>query len=202
MPGPITDALEHWKQGNDDAQFDLERALRPFLRDMLRFIRRHREALLIPRIDSEGVIYAALNSFLTGARKDEFPAMQNQEEVRKVLTTLIIRTLHDEIKWHTAQKRTPHREQPSENHDELFGATAKGQQAQAGSSPSELAGWLENFLNVMRRVHPNAIDIVTLRIEGLTNQEIKDELGLGLRRVQMIIQDMRMAWEEAAVREV
>src|SRR6266404_5287704 len=101
MPGPITAALERWKQGDASAQFDLEKLLRPFLWQMIRLVRRQVDTRLKARIDSVAIVNAALNSLLTGIAKDEFPALRNHQELQKVLTCFVTRILIDEVRFHT-----------------------------------------------------------------------------------------------------
>jgi DNA-binding CsgD family transcriptional regulator len=53
------------------------------------------------------------------------------------------------------------------------------------------------FEEVVRGLHPKAIDILELVLSGLTNQEIADRLQMGLRTVELIIEHMRKAWINA-----
>jgi len=202
MAGPITSALERWKQGDHDAQFDLERELRPFLQEMIRLVRQNLDTPLKPRIDSHGVVYAAFHSFLTGVAKDEFPALNNHVELKKVLTTLVSRTLRDEIDWHRRKRRTPYQEQRQAANSGPSQADPKEIPAPENLHVPSFAIWLEDFLRVMRGAHPMAIEIVSLSLDGLSNQEIKDELGLGLRTVQKIKQTLLEKWQEATKEEV
>ncbi len=57
MPGSFTHDLNRWKQGDRDAQFDLERRLLPFLHELIRGMRRRTNASLKARINSHGVVY-------------------------------------------------------------------------------------------------------------------------------------------------
>jgi hypothetical protein len=112
MPGSITEALERWKQGDDAAQFDLERELTPVLAEMIRRVRRHVASPLKARIDSEAIVYQAFKSCLTGLRKDEFRALNNRADLAKLLKTLVDRALTSQIRGHRRHKRTPYLEQP------------------------------------------------------------------------------------------
>lgn len=67
-----------------------------------------------------------------------------------------------------------------------------------GDSPAaevaSLAAWLDHFYKTMRAVHPSAIDIIALRVEGFEPREIAGRLRLGLRQVQSIMREMRTSW--------
>jgi len=187
MPGSITDAVRRWKNGDQDAQFELVSRLRPLLVELLELVRRHRAPSLQARIDSEAVVNQALHSFLTGVRQGEFPLLQNRQDACKLLTALVVRTLNDEIRWHKRQKRDVSREQAS--------AEGRPEQLPDPRPPdpevaADLTGWLEKLLAALRPVHEKAIEIVKLSLEGLTNYDIASQVGLGLRRVQVLKQEM------------
>jgi hypothetical protein len=186
MPGPITTALERWRQGDPDAQYDLHRELLPFLVQLTELVRRKRAGPLRARIDTQGVINDGLKSLFSGIPKGEFPALYNHEDVQKLLRTIVMRALTDKVRFHLRKGRTPYREQRD-------GAEAL-KAAQSLSVPFEI--WLEDFLAAVRPVHEKAIDIVSLRLQGQTNLEIAHELGLGPRTVQLIVHEMNEAWKQ------
>lgn len=201
MSGSITNAVQRWKNGEANAQIDLEQMLQPFLLDLIGLVRRHREKPLQPRIDSEGVVYHALHSFLTGVAKDEFPQLESRVEVKKVLTTLVRRTLCDQVRWHKRQARTPDREQPSPDGRPQHLADSTEQRPPADGAVPDLAAWLEKLFAVLRPVHPRAIEIVELSLKGLSNNDIAQQVGLGVRRVQVLKRDMHQLLQQAAAAE-
>lgn len=196
MPGHITEAVARWRQGDGDAQFELERWLQPFLLQLIhRVHQRIAGTPLQARIDSEGVVYEALHSFLTGVRKDEFPVLESRDDVKKILTTLVQRTLSDAVRWNNREQRCPAREV----------ASTDGQPRQSFAEASktaevidDLADWLEKMVAVLRRHDERAIDLVRLSLEGLSNADIAQQLGLGIRRVQVLKQQLRACWDRAA----
>jgi len=190
MSGPITQAVERCKQQQDSGTLsELERALQPFLQEMIRLVRRRRKTALQARVDSQAIINAALHSFIKGVGNRQFPQLQNQEDVKRVLTTLVVRTLLNEVAWSQSLQRDVEREQrlpeqePSEGAARLLDPT--------------FADWLEAFLAVVEGVHPKAEHIVCLSLEGYANEEIAAKLGLSTRWVQRTKQAMRAAWEKA-----
>jgi DNA-directed RNA polymerase specialized sigma24 family protein len=194
MTGPITAALERWRGGDLAAQFDLERALLPYLRELIELVRRQLDDPLRARIDSHAVVNDALKSFLSGVPKGEFPALSNHEEVRRLLRAIVLRALKDEVRFHRRQRRNPYRERGGA--EALAALPDRKERATAADAlAGEHAAWLEKFLAVVRPVHRKAIEIVKLRLEGRSKVEIKEELGLGLRTVQEIIKKVRQAWE-------
>jgi DNA-directed RNA polymerase specialized sigma24 family protein len=201
MSGPITDALDRLKKGDPNAPFDLQRELQPFLLEMIRLVQRRRVALLNARIDSHAIVNDALHSFLTGIPKGEFPALSNHEEVKKALTSLVTRTLCDQIRWHRRKKRDVGLEQQGGGIPLEAIPDAKELAATAGDLACDLASWLDQLRAFVRDVHPKAIDIIELSLQGLDNNDIAAVLSLAVRTVQKIKQDMFLAWKKAATRE-
>src|SRR5688572_26873080 len=146
MTGPITNAVRRWQQGDASAQADLDRVLQPFLARMLYLVRRHRAGGLQARIDSAGVVNGAFKSFLSGLPKNEFPWIENQQDVRKLLTTLVKRQLSDEIRHHTQDKRTP-------AHEQLSVLEVSGTTGLDSAAELDLTDWLEKMHDVLRGVH-------------------------------------------------
>ena len=170
--------------------------MRPFLLQLIDRVSRHLDPALKARIDSVGVVNDAWNSFLTGLAKEEFLDLPDRGAIRRLLTALVARALRDEIRRHKRHKRSPYREQGS----------GQGRPEACPGPPTEtpaaeVAAWLEQFEKIVRSVHPKAIDIVRLSLEGLSNNEIKDELDLGLRTVQVIRRHMKRAWDKAQSQE-
>jgi hypothetical protein len=194
MAGSITNDVHRWQNGDHHAQFDLERDLRPFLLQLIRGVGRRLDTPLKARIDSHGVVYAALHSFLTGVRKHEFPVLDNRNHVKKVLNRLVDRTLIDAIRWNQRDRRTPQREEPSAN------GVPRHLPAPADLVPvaEDIAAWLEKLEAVLRPAHKKAITIMELSLKGLANADIARQLRLGLRSVEVIKQKMRAHWEAAA----
>lgn len=187
MAGPLTEALDRWKAGDDAAQFELMHELQPLVSELIRLVQRSRATDLKKRIESEGIVNAGLKSFFSGARKAEFPVLQNTEHVRTVLYSLVRRTLSDEIDRHRAQKRSTQHELPIESVDE-------SQQAPA-VAVADLVDKLEKFKILLRDVHPMAMSIWELLRDGLSKNDIATELGLSLRTVQLIQMRMLETWD-------
>jgi RNA polymerase sigma factor (sigma-70 family) len=192
--GDITRAVRRWSEGDADAPRDLESLLEPFLLQLLRQIRRRITRPLQARIDSQAIVNAALNSFLTGVRKQEFPLLKNRQDVKKVLTLLVRRTLTDEVRRHTRAKRDPSLE--------VRDATGLPQNVTAPSDPDaallagDLTVWLQEKLASLHIEDETTIRIVELRLEGLPNADIADQLGLSLGQLRKVLRQLRQRWDE------
>ena len=188
MKDSIARAVQVWKNGDHDGAIDLDRRVRA---ELLALVRRNRNSALRPRIDSEGVVNAALKSFLSGVRNDEFSTVQNRRDVERLLTRFTLCVLKDQIREALADKRTIAREQTMDAQGAPQPADASQPTAQECAMAVE---YWEKFPEVVRGVHKNAMDVLELSLEGLTATQIADKTGMGVRTVQKIIRRMIEAW--------
>jgi DNA-binding NarL/FixJ family response regulator len=180
MPEALSEALRRWKAGDESAQFDLMHELRPLLSQLIRLVRAKRAADLKKRIDSHAVVNAALKSFFSGVRKSEFPVLNDSQDLARVLRMLVMRSLIDEVNRHRRARRSTDAETSFDSDEFIAPANAI----------SDLSEMLEKIRDVLREVHPKAIDILDLRLDGMSNDAIAKELDLSLRSVQLIRQRM------------
>lgn len=81
--------------------------------------------------------------------------------------------------------------------------TSAAPEAPAAATPLDeatletLSQWVERVFSTIRNVHKRAIDVLALRANGLSDREIARQLGLGLRLVQRMVDDIRAAWRAA-----
>jgi len=198
MTGELRDAMDSWPSGDRPAQLDLEEKFRPFLKDLLSRAHRSRDTPLRFGIDSDGIVDAAVKSFLAGQAEEEEASSQDWETVKAGFDALLERALLEEREHPAGSNRSPITEQshPSGNNGNAISGSAGVRVDKR--APHPLAAWLERFYTAMRGVHPNAIEIASLRVEDFTSREVAQQLGLGLRLVRRIIEDMRLALQGEA----
>lgn len=195
----LTDVVNGARQGDMRAELYREEKIQPLLREMLSRARRARETPLQFGLDSAEIVDAAVNDFLACSADVELSQLQDWEMVEAVFDMLISRALRDDGAHHGTEHRSPLTQRPR------FGDSTVNEEAKAHADepPEEedtqhpLVGWLKRSRALMQRVHPAGIQIVELRVDGYQNREIAERLGLGLRLVNRIVDDMRTSWERA-----
>ena len=78
--------------------------------------------------------------------------------------------------------------------DEFLSDDAKAPARSGHPQSRSLAEWLDRLYQVMRSVHPSAVDIIALRVAGFDARDIAERLGLGLRQVRSMTREMRASW--------
>jgi DNA-directed RNA polymerase specialized sigma24 family protein len=186
----MSDMYSKQEVGNGRAGFAWVEQLKPLLQEMLAGVRRHRETALLAGFDSGGIVTAALHSVSIVAPQTALSQLRDMDAVRASFRLVLEQTLED---------------QP-EHAGERHGArcTTKGNTPSANASKPHdenvvpwLASWLEIFCSVMSEVHPKAIEVVMLRLEGCDNRQVARRLGLPLRLVKRIVHDIQQACERA-----
>lgn len=141
---------------------------------MLSLLRRSRETPLQFEIDSAGIVAAALMEYSGNAVCYETIA---------ALNSLINQVLSGECETSDDISSEP----PKELEGEIDSGT---------SNPLPL--WLRQLYQLSRQTHPQAIDLLALRLEGYGLRDASERLDIGLRLAQRILQDVRASWKRAA----
>jgi hypothetical protein len=204
MTSDLMDLMSRELTSDASTRADLEQKLQPLLQEMLAGVRRYLSTPLQEIIDSAGISAVALRNLNSsnGDRESGPDHLRDWWTVKAVLDQLVERSLSDEtnsfVGWDKLAKRAPAHEP---YHNAGGPALPLPHPTLDPGGPHPLAAWLEQFYTVIREVHSRAFEIVGLRIEGYTDRDIAERLGLGLRLVRRMISDMRLAWETAAEEE-
>lgn len=215
-PDPLVGPAARVAGGDSAAGAELVAGLESFLPQLFSLVKRNRAPHLAEKIDSEGVIFAAINSLLTGLPKGEFPDLATAANIHKLLNTIVLNKLRSEARAYKTGKRDAAREVRSEDGRprsasdpaisptdaplelllafEDSGRHGRGlttDPAAVDVAAGKLVKWLSEWAEQLRSVHPDAMDIIELSFRGRTNRDIAAELGLGLRRLQQIKESLR-----------
>ena len=193
MSKNLKHAVDDQPNATRRAQLDLDEKWQPVLRQILTDAQRAPDTPLRFGIDSDEIVDAALKSFFIGEATEKAECSHDWEVVRSVFEALLMRALLDEPDcqvgpWHPLMDVQSHASHNAGNGDSRRNGVRDNKKTQ-----HPLAAWLERFYARMREVHPSAIEIVRLRMEDYTSREVAQRLGIGLRLVQRITEDMRSA---------
>lgn len=193
MTTELRNAMDNWPDRAGPAQLDLEETFRPLLKELLTQLHRSGDTPLRFGIDSVGIVDATLKEVFSRQTEDEAVSRQDWETVKAAFDGLLERALLDEPELWERSNRSPSAEKSYPS-----GKSGSGVSGSAGTSvnktaPHPLATWLDHFHALMREVHPSAIEVANLRMEDYTCREVAQQLGLGLRLVRRIVEDMRLA---------
>lgn len=119
------------------------------------------------REDPEDAVQSALRSFFRGASSHRFQ-IDHSGALWKLLVTIVRHKILKHVEYHQALKRRPHGEVLAEDID-LVSREPNPEEA------AELTDILERLVD---QIEPEEVDILRLRMQGLTKAEIGQELDL------------------------
>ena len=190
--GSVTNAMNNLAGDNRaEAEAHLYHSL---CGSLLAVLPRYRSESLTPDVDLSQVINDALHNVLTGIPEGKFPWLKDREDLKKLSFIIAIRLLRQSIRSSKRIKRGGLRRARID--EEMFRELVETdpndpvEQCIRAESESNFDKLLEKLLNSVREVDERAISIVEMSLSGLTNNQIADELGLRIRRVQQLKEAM------------
>jgi DNA-directed RNA polymerase specialized sigma24 family protein len=149
--------------------------------------------------DEEDAALSAFDSFCRSATQGRFPQLADRNDLWRLLVVITVRKVLGQIKRQGAQKRGGRR---LAGESALIGpeaASSAGLDRLAGDEPSpELAAQVvDQYCRLRERLRSETLrQVLDLRLEGYTREEIAQHLGCAERTVKRKLDLIREAWLE------
>ena len=195
------DSITHWigqlKEGDEAAaQQELWdryfRRLTALARKLLRGTPQRAE-------DEEDVVLAALDSFFRGARGGRFPRLHDRMDLWPLLVKITARKAVNQIQKQRAQKRGGGNVRGESVFTDWAGDDTAGIEQIVGTEPTpdfaaQVAEQCEHLLTSLEDESLRAI--ARLKLEGYTNPEISEKIGVVERTVERRLRRIRREWSD------
>lgn len=181
--------IEGIRAGDDDACWRFWDEYGPMIQ---RLAERNLGGGLQQRVDADDVVQSACRTFFRRAQGGEFE-LPDARALWTLLCTITLNKVRQSKRFHLAQKRGANREQPLAAGDE---SGAAWQPAAAGPTPAEQAAFSEQLEHIVSTLTAEERRVLDLKLQQLSNQEIKEELGRSERTVGRLLQRVRDRLEE------
>jgi len=192
---PITDLLAALREGHSDAA---DRLWSVYYQLMCELASRRLGKSPHLLADQEDVALSAFKSFCVGVREGRFPTLKDREGLWPLLIALTMRKAVDAIRHETRQKRGGGNVENSPRLAKLDRTVDVLQSMAEGPQPevaAELYDLLQSLLKNLRQMGDDRLEeIVQLRIEGYSNQEIADKVGCVVRTIERKIRLIEDCW--------
>jgi RNA polymerase sigma-70 factor (ECF subfamily) len=175
-PDPLDALLERLSTRDEQAAAEAFRACEPYLRVV---VRRHMPAHLRPMFDSEDIVQSALADVLDGFREAGW-RFADAAHLRAFLVKVTRNRLIDRYRQFRA----------AAEHEETARTAELEQTPAADSSPSEVAQADDLWDQMLRLCPPQHHEVLRLRRQGCTNDEIGARTGLHPSSVRRILYDL------------
>jgi RNA polymerase sigma-70 factor (ECF subfamily) len=177
--------LARWRQGDEQAAADL------FHRYVDRLIALARSRLsdkLVARFDPEDVVQSAYRSFFHGAREGRYD-LQHGMDLWQLLVVITLHKLHHQVRRNLSSKRAVGREQPLVN--EALVTEPDGEPITREPSPLEALTLVDELEQLMRPLDASQRQVLELRLQGFSLEEIVTATGRSLTTVRRILRRVK-----------
>ncbi len=137
--------------------------------------------------DEEDVVLSAFNSFFSGARAGRFPELCDRTGLWPLLVKITARKAINQVKRQQAKKRSSAAEEAVPDLAHLIGNEPTPQFA------LEIA---EEFERLLAQLDKDLQPVAVMKLEGFSNAEIADRLGIVERSVERKLARIRLEWND------
>jgi len=159
---------------------------------MTAFVRRYRPALeriasgaispgLQRRIGPESVAQSVCRTFLRRMGSDSFQ-LRDADSLWRLLCAIALTKVREKVRFHRRERRGVGREVPLD--------AAAGVASPGAPPPDEVAAFQEVFELALRELEAEERAVLELRLEGLTQPAIAEELGCSERTVRRLLTNL------------
>jgi RNA polymerase sigma factor (sigma-70 family) len=149
--------------------------------------------------DEEDAALSAFDSFCRGATSGRFPDVADRDDLWRLLVVITVRKVLAQLQRQSAQKRGGRR---LVGESAVIGPDADlrgglDRLAAHEPSPEMAAQVVEEYRRLRARLRTDALrQVLDLRLEGCTREEIAERLGCAERAVKRKLEVIREAWQQ------
>jgi RNA polymerase sigma-70 factor (ECF subfamily) len=185
-------SLDLWRAGNEGAARELFDC---YAEKLLALARRRISQRLAGRVDPEDIVQSVFRTFFQRAQEGRFD-FADPDDLGKLLVRITVHKTLRQVAFHKAAKRNPSLEvgqgmDTQQSWEEILDAEP---------SPDEAVTFLDELENFLTRLRPHDRQILELRLQGWSNEEICQELKIYDRKIRRVIERIRgLAEQEGLV---
>jgi RNA polymerase sigma-70 factor, ECF subfamily len=184
--------LELWRQGDQNAARQI---VDRYLDRLLHLARGRISQRLAGRVDAEDIVQSVFRTFFVRLKDGKF-VFAEQDDLSKLLMRITLHKTLRQVAFHKAAKRDPNMEtERGEHHREQLLALLDHEPTPEATVA--FVDQLDHFLNLLQ---PLEREILELRLQGFTNEEIAQRLNLYDRKIRRILERVRMVAEREGLR--
>jgi RNA polymerase sigma factor (sigma-70 family) len=189
MDEPTINLVARWRQGDQEAASVL---FGRYAQQLIGLAASRLSTRLAQRVDPEEVVQSAFRSFFVAARDGSFDLTRGGD-LWRLLVSITLHKLHDQVKRNTAGKRSIKREQ-AETADHPDGNL--GTVAASGPSPLEAVALSDELEQILRSLPALQRRVLELRLQGHHLDEIATLLQRSIRTVSRILDTIKQDLEQ------
>ena len=186
MAGTVTAWMNELKAGNFEA---CERLWDYFVPDILKKIAP--DCRNLKTFDEEDIVLVAFYNLTTAMTQCKVDSVTNRKEFWRLLKTITKRRLSDLIRYERAEKRG--------GEDRVVSIAQTPESFEVVDTIDHRSDCCGELLSKLLEVadgmnRPEFRTIIELKVSGMTNAEVARKLGMSLRTIQYLINDIKKKW--------
>jgi RNA polymerase sigma factor (sigma-70 family) len=176
--------IDLWRQGDQDAARQI---VERYLDRLLHLARGRISQRLASRVDAEDIVQSVFRTFFVRLKDGRF-VFSEQDDLCKLLMRITLHKTLRQVHFHKAAKRNPSMETDrGEHHREQLLALLDRE-----PTPEAAVAFLDQLEHFLNQLKPLERQILELRLQGYTNEEITERLGLRYdRKIRRILERVR-----------
>jgi RNA polymerase sigma-70 factor (ECF subfamily) len=180
--------VELWRAGDQQAAKQL---FDQYVDRLVALARRRISQRLSSRVDPEDVVQSVFRTFFGRLKAGQF-SIQNVDDLTKLLVRITVHKTLRQVEHHEAAKRTTNQEtgQASVSHDRLTDLLDRE------PTPAEANSFLDQLEHFLSSLKPLERQVLELRMQGYSNEEIATQLGTYDRKVRRVMERIRGSAEK------
>lgn len=185
MTDDPTELIERLRKGDDEAARQL---YQKYVQRLLNLARTHLSRQFNSRLDPEDVVQSVYRTIFRRVQDGRFE-FDADDDLCGLLVRTTLNKVWNKVRHHKAGKRAVQRERTSGD-QELPGAGLV-EQLSRGPGTTEAIIFADLMESVLARLDEREQQVLQLKLEGHTQQEIADQMGVTDRTVRRISDGMR-----------
>ena len=181
----LSSLLARWREGDQQAATSLYQT---YASRLIALARDHLSAKVAARFDAEDVVQSVCRSFFARARQGQF-VIQTSDELWRLLVAITLHKVRRTVKHHQRGKRGVDQEMTGQG---IFGVPAEA--LARGPAPEEAVILADLVEAVMRAYRPLDRQIVELRLQGCTVEDIAAQTQRSERTIWRVLERARQDW--------
>jgi RNA polymerase sigma-70 factor (ECF subfamily) len=191
MPSPLEshELVARWRAGDPDAARQL---FDRYVDQLVTVARRRIGARLASRVDPEDVVQSVFRTVFARLKEGQFH-IEEKDDLCKLLMRVTVHKALRQVELHTAGKRDPGQEAPQ-------GELSRERLLEVldhEPAPEAVVAFLDELEHLLGRLSAQHRQVMELRLQGHSNEEVSARLGVSNRKVRRILEWVRgLAREE------
>jgi len=182
-PISTTDLVNRWRQGDEQAAEEL---FALYAQKLTFLAERHLSNRLAQRVEGEDIVQSVFRTFFSRSARGEF-RIRNSVEIWRLLVTITLTKVREQARRHTSAKRDVN----AEDQDEAWLSNAVASEP----GPLEAAALLDQIEQLLKGLPEAYCEMLTLRLEGNSRNEIAEKLGVSRQTVYRVLNLMQQRLE-------